>query len=150
MFTYLTVFSIILVISTLIWDKYVLKPRLQKKDTAPLFRTTLSTTLIVNKPEKSGDLDKWLASGKRNPNSFLVEDQSYYFKYFDTDGKLSERTVEIESVIDIGYKTYIYGYCRLRKDMRIFSVFNIFRNEIMDIKTGEIIDPRILARKQAA
>lgn len=53
-------------------------------------------------------------------NNFLIE-----FSYLSNKNQRTSRKVEPLTIILKGHSWYIYGYCRLRKDFRIFRVSRI-------------------------
>lgn len=63
---------------------------------------------------------------------------SIRFKYRDSDGNITERTVDVLS----GKRGYEFkGYCHLRKDTRTFYFDRIEGDEVVDISTGEVMTP---------
>ncbi|WP_127530837.1 helix-turn-helix transcriptional regulator [Paenibacillus kobensis] len=60
------------------------------------------------------------------------------FVYTDNYSQMSERHVELHSIVLKGYVWYAYGYCRLREDFRTFRL-----SRIRDIQvTDETFEPR--------
>jgi len=60
------------------------------------------------------------------------------FVYTDNQSQISERYVELHSIVLKGYVWYAYGYCRLRQDFRTFRL-----SRIRDLRvTDEPFEPR--------
>jgi predicted DNA-binding transcriptional regulator YafY len=52
----------------------------------------------------------------------MEEDRIVHFFYTNVQGVAQERTVEPEKLILKGYMWYLYGYCRIRQDHRLFRL----------------------------
>jgi predicted DNA-binding transcriptional regulator YafY len=66
------------------------------------------------------------------------------FEYLNSQGKKSLREVEPEKLHYKGYSWYLTGYCRLRREPRIFRISRVKKVQIKD----EVFTPRIQTSKQ--
>lgn len=66
------------------------------------------------------------------------------FKYIDSTGKRTSRRVEPYSLVLKGQKWYLYAWCHLRKDFRLFKLSRIKELVVMDIS----YKPRELSLEQ--
>lgn len=76
------------------------------------------------------DLNPWGMNKREKEKLKLLEkaienNQLISFSYTNLDGNTSTRVVEPMNLILKGTAWYMYGYCRLREDFRIFKVYRI-------------------------
>ena len=67
----------------------------------------------------------------------------YRFSYRDSGGAYTQRTVNVLHVSQQGHRTYLEGYCELRKATRTFGTDGI-RGKLTDMETGEVITLKCL------
>mgnify|MGYP002725732127 CR=1 FL=1 len=53
------------------------------------------------------------------------------FRYFNSKGKASDRIVEPMTLLQKGFSWYLFGYCRLRGDFRLFKLIRMRQLEIL-------------------
>ncbi|MEF2248524.1 MULTISPECIES: helix-turn-helix transcriptional regulator [unclassified Paenibacillus] len=86
---------------------------------------TLGNELLIDiNPWQRGEEDKEKLSVLRQA---IRQSQLIQFAYTSAHGEDSERICEPMSVVLKGYVWYVYGYCRLRDDFRIFRLSRITR-----------------------
>ncbi|EFM10434.1 putative transcriptional regulator [Paenibacillus curdlanolyticus YK9] len=94
------------------------------------------------------DINPWHQNDPAEPSRLPLirqavrEQRIVAFSYTDGQGQLSERKVELYSVVLKGYVWYAYGYCRMREDFRTFRL-----TRIMDLR---LEDDRFEWREEAA
>lgn len=52
-------------------------------------------------------------------------------RYFNSKGKTSKRTIEPMTLLQKGFSWYLFGYCRLRCDFRLFKLTRIKQLDIL-------------------
>ncbi|MDT8716726.1 YafY family transcriptional regulator [Clostridium sp. 19966] len=73
------------------------------------------------------DFSRW-GSNEEQRNKFntlknsVLESKVVTFEYYNSNGEKSERIVEAIKIIFKGQDWYLYGYCRLKKDFRVFKI----------------------------
>ncbi|BBF41619.1 transcriptional regulator, DeoR family [Lachnospiraceae bacterium KM106-2] len=80
----------------------------------------------------------------------ILSDHAVSFLYTDLEGKETERIVEPVKLIFKGYNWYLYGYCRMRKDYRIFKLVRMQQvkktEELVEDKTREAMPQQLQKR----
>ena len=72
-----------------------------------------------------------------HPEGDLIDfDRTLTFNYIDSQKRESIRTVKFEKAFS-AEKTYIYGFCRLRSEPRMFKISGM--SEIFDEKTKKML-----------
>lgn len=101
------------------------------------------------------DLSRWGSKLKKNDKFTKVKDailnnQLIEFTYVNSLANKSIRKVEPNKLIYKGQSWYLYGYCRLKKDFRLFKISRIkdliLKEEVFEKRSIDSIESNMMER----
>lgn len=132
------------------------------------FKDTLFTDSIRTILEKMGSLNKtspsinnfhidmapWGAESefaeKLNAINKAIEEQRILsFKYYDLYSKKTDRTIEPYTILLKSNSWYIYGYCLLREEYRMFKITRIYDLDILTnhfVPRDDVLEPDMIGK----
>lgn len=75
---------------------------------------------------------KFLQENIKKFDNAIINNKVVQFEYVDLKGNISEREIEPYQMILKGFNWYLYGFCRLRNEMRIFKIKRMKNISIKD------------------
>ncbi len=106
------------------------------------FKNTLSASQLENVNSKANrlviDPSPWGEDGSTKAKAALIhkaieDSKEVSFTYTDTNGEKTARIVEPYSLLLKAQKWYLYGWCQLRQDFRLFKLSRMSELAISDI-----------------